>query len=322
METDKIQQWSAAAQSLAVLDAAYERGWIAFLTEPRDVTALADFAGLPVDRVRVVVAVLTEIGVAASTGDEVRLTAAYAAMMAPGAPFSMADRLADARMMRRLAGQAVAGPLPAPDAQDALVVADAFGLRPTPVAAEVFRSLLAALPEFTEVLAGGRYLDVGCGVAGFLLSCASMYPTMHGVGVEVVATVAAEAQRRAEDIGVADRVEIRCMDARAMADTAAFGCAFWAQPFFPEAVRADTLAAIRRALEPGAPLVMQEMERPPDDPDERIAFALRGLVFSGWDVPFARSAEDLAAEAVEVGFRLDRIGESPLGRLVIVRKPA
>jgi hypothetical protein len=66
---------------------------------------------------------------------------------------------------------------------------------------------------------------------------------------------------------------------------------------------------------------MQERERRPDDPAERIAFALRELVFSGWGVPFARSAEALAAEAADAGFVLDRIGETPFGRLVIARKP-
>jgi SAM-dependent methyltransferase len=321
METHRIKEWSAGAQALALLDAAYERGWIGFLAEPRDVAALARFGGLPVERARAVVAALAGIGVVEPVDDEVRLAPAYAATTSPEAPFSMGDLLADARLMRRLAGQAVAGPLPAPDEQDALVVADAYGLRPTPTAVGVFGRLLEALPEFSGLLADGRYLDVGCGVAGFLLTCARTYPTMRGVGVELVASVAAEAERRAKDLGVADRVEVRCMDARELGDENAFDSAFWAQPFFPEAVRAGTLAAIFRALKPGAPLAMQEMERRPDDPAERIAFALRELVFSGWGVPFARSAEALAAEAADAGFVLDRIGETPFGRLVIARKP-
>lgn len=330
METDKIKEWSAAAQALALLDAAYTHGWIAFLAEPRDVAALARFSGLPVERAHAVVEALAAIGVVESLGDsgggawsdEIRLAPAYAATTSPDAPFSMGDLLADARMMRRLVGQAVEAPLPAPDDSDALVVADAYGLRPTSVAVGLFGQLLDALPELIAVLADGRYLDVGCGVAGFLLTCARTFPTMRGVGIELVAPVAAEAERRAKELGVSDRVEIRRMDARELPDENAFDSAFWAQPFFPEAVRAGTLAAIFRALKPGALLAMQEMERRPDDPAERVPFALRQLVFSGWGVPFARSAEELTAEATSVGFELDRVGDTPFGRLVIVRKPS
>jgi SAM-dependent methyltransferase len=322
METDKIKEWSAGAQALALLDTAYAHGWVDFLAEPRDVAALAGLSGLPVERARAVVAALAGIGVVESLGDEVRLAPAYAATTSPDAPFSMGDLLAEARMMPRLVAQAVEAPLPAPGELDALVVADSYGLRPTAVAVGLFGQLLEALPEFAGLLADGCYLDVGCGVAGFLLTCARTYPTMHGVGVELVAPVAAEAERRAKDLGVSDRVEIRCMDAREMPDENAFDSAFWAQPFFPEAVRAGTLAAVFRALKPGAPLAMQEMERRPDDPAERAAFALRQLVFEGWGVPFARSAEALAAEATDAGFVLDRIGDTPFGRLVIARKPS
>jgi SAM-dependent methyltransferase len=322
METDKIKEWSAGAQALALLDAAYEYGWIEFLAEPRDVAALAGFSGLPAERARAVVAALAGIGVVDSLGDEVRLAPAYAATTSPDAPFSMNDLLTEARLLRRLVAQAVEAPLSAPGDHEALVVADAYGLRPTPIAVGLFGRLLEALPEFAGLLPGGRYLDVGCGVAGFLLTCARIYPTMRGVGIELVAPVAAEAERRAKDLGVTDRVEIRRMDARDLPDEDAFDSAFWAQPFFPEAVRAGTLAAIFRALKPGAPVAMQEMERQPEDPAERAAFALRGLVFSGWGVPFARSAEALAAEATAAGFVLDRVGDTPFGRVVIARKPS
>ncbi|MEV6850462.1 class I SAM-dependent methyltransferase [Actinoplanes sp. NPDC051411] len=322
MDTNQIKEWSAGAQAVSLLGAAHEHGWIDFLAESRDVAALAGFSGLPVERTRAVLEALAGIGVVESKDNEFRLAPAYAATMSPDAPFSMGDLLAEARMMRRVVAQAVEGPLPAPDESDALVVADAYGLRPTQTAIGLFGQLLEALPEFAGLLPNGRYIDVGCGVAGFLLTCARTYPTMRGVGVELVAPVAAEAERRAKELGVSDRVEIRCMDARDLPDEDAFDSAFWAQPFFPEPVRADTLAAIFRALKPGAPLAMQEMERQPDDPAERAAFALRELVFTGWGVPFARSAEALTAEATDAGFVLDRMGDTPFGRLVIVRKPS
>jgi hypothetical protein len=88
---------------------------------------------------------------------------------------------------------------------------------------------------------------------GFLLSTAQAFPAIRGVGVEVVPAVAAEAERRARAVGVADRVEVRGIDARKLTDEDAFDAAFWAQPFFPASTRPGVLAAIHRALRPGPP---------------------------------------------------------------------
>jgi SAM-dependent methyltransferase len=321
MEKDMVKSWSAAAQSLALLEAAHEQGWMDLLASGCQVADLAGLAGMRADQTRSVVAAMAAIGVVETAGDEVRLTPAYAGLMSPDAPFSLADRLAEARMMRRLVSESPRHRASTPHDQDALVVADAYGLRPTGVARDLFGQMLASLPELTDAIRAGRYLDVGCGVAGFLLSNAQTFADLRGVGVELVPVVAAEAKRRAQSLGVTDRVEVRCVDARELTDEDEFDAAFWAQPFFAASTRPGTLAAIHRALRPGAALFMQEMERLPQDADEKMAFALRRLVFSGWDVPFAMSAEQLCAESEAAGFVLDRVAETPFGRIVVTRKP-
>jgi ubiquinone/menaquinone biosynthesis C-methylase UbiE len=315
---DEIKAWSADAQALALLTAVHERGWTGYLVEPRGEDELAAFAGLPAGRARDVLAALEANGIVARTEDRVGLAPGYVALLSPEAPFSLDDLLDNARMMNRLVAGLGSSDL---TEADALTVADAYGLRPTAAAQGLFGRLLDALPDFRAALPGGRYLDVGCGVGGFLLSSASVIPGMRAVGVELVPAVAAEAERRAKALGVTDRVEIRCVDARELTDDEGFDTAFWAQPFFPEAVRAGTLAAIRRVLKPGALLAMQEMEKAPDDEPGRRAFALRRLVFAGWGVPFARSAEDLTAEAQAAGLELDRVVGTPFGRIVLVRRP-
>jgi SAM-dependent methyltransferase len=312
--TNMVKAWSAAQQSLALLGAAHEQGWTVFLTEKRRIAELATFAGLPEKRTHEVVEALAAIEVVETDGNDVRLTPDYAAAMSPDAPFSLADLLAEAAMMRRLVAESVSTPSPEPDA---LVIADAYGLRATSTARDLFAGFLDALPELKDAIRQGSYLDVGCGIAGFLLSNTQRFPEMRGVGIELVPEVAAEATRRTEG-----RAEIRCMDARDLTDENEFDAAFWAQPFFPAATRPGTLAAILRALRPGAAAYMQEMERMPDDADAIKAFALRRLVFSGFDVPFARTAEDLAKEAEEAGFMLDRVAQTPFGRIVIARKPS
>lgn len=67
-----------------------------------------------------------------------------------------------------------------------------------------------------ELKAGDRVLDVGCGWGGFPLWAA----TKHGasvVGITLSAPQAERARQRAEEAGVADRVEIRVMDYRDLA---------------------------------------------------------------------------------------------------------
>jgi SAM-dependent methyltransferase len=183
----------------------------------------------------------------------------------------------------------------------------------------LYRGMLDALPEFASAIGSGRLLDVGCGVAGAMLTAASMFPGMTGVGLEVEPFVAAEAQRRAAKFG--DRIRIITTDARDFDEAEGFDVCFWAQPFFPVDTRADTLRMIWRALKPGGVLIEQEMEVDPQDEGARLGFALRRLVFAGWNVPFARTAEVLGTEATAEGFQHVRIATTSLGRVVVSRRP-
>ena len=312
-----MKTWSANAQALALLTAVHQRQWTTYLAEPRNLDELVEFTTLSVERLRDVVEALQAVGVVQLTDLKVVLTPEYAALLSDDSPFSLDGLLGEAQMMSRLVTDAVHGV--SPGSEDALTLANAYGLRPTAASRALFGQLLDALPDFREALNGGRYLDVGCGVGSFVLSTAQSLPGLRAVGVELVPTVAAEAARRADALGVADRVEIRCMDARDLDEEDQFDSAFWAQPFFPTDSRPPTLSAIRRALKPGAKLYMQELERVPDTEAERSAFALRRLVFTGWGVPFARSAEDLTAEAEAAGFVVDRVESTPFGRIVVSR---
>ena len=317
MQLNQVKTWSAGAQALALLSAVHERQWTTYLTQPRSLDELATFTMLPTDRLRDVLDALEAVGVVQLTDLEVALTPEYAALLSDDAPFSLDSLLDEAQMMSRLVADAVHGVSSGPDS--ALTVANAYGLRPSATSRAMFGQLLDALPDFRDALVDGRYLDVGCGVGSFVLSTAEMLPGMRAVGIELVPAVAAEGARRAVALGVADRVDIRCMDARDLDVEDEFDSAFWAQPFFPTVTRPHALAAIRRALKPGAKLYMQELERLPEPGVERDAFALRQLVFTGWGVPFARSAEDLTAEAEAAGFVLDRVASTPFGRIVVAR---
>ncbi|MFI7447311.1 methyltransferase domain-containing protein [Nonomuraea sp. NPDC049714] len=318
----RVEEWAAGAQALALLTLVHEQGWTAFLAEPRDLGQLATFSHLPIDTIANIVAVLEAHGFAERRDGQVRLSPAYAALSADDAMVDLGNLLDRAELMTRLVREAAQGTGDLSlGGDDALVIAKAAGGRTTPVTQAVYGRLLETLPEFAEAIRDGRLLDVGCGVAGFGLTAITMFPNMRSVGIELVPTVAAEAESRAKTLGVADRVDVRCLDAQDFDERDAFDACFWAQPFFPEHSRAGTLRMIRRALKPGALLVMQEMEREPQDEAQRLAFVLRRLVYEGLGVPFAQSAERLIVEGEAAGLAQPRMVATDFGRIVLMRRP-
>jgi SAM-dependent methyltransferase len=318
-----VQNLATGAQVLTLLTTLRDRGWFRFLAEPRDLDMLAEFSGLPPTRLADILAVLREYGVVEQPDGSVRLSPEYAALTGDDALISLDAVLDHHAMLSKLmrTGAEDPGPLPLSE-DDALVIARAVGGRANDGTRAVYGEvLLPQLPELTEVLRNDRWLDVGCGVASATLTMATLYPEMNAVAIELVPTVAAETVRRAKAHGVADRVDVRAMDVRDLDEKDEFGGAFWAQPFFPESTRADTLAVILRALKPGGLLYIQEMEPEPDEA-ERPAYSVRRLVAQGWDVPFGRTAEQLADEVQAAGFELVRLTSTDLGRFVIARRPA
>jgi cyclopropane-fatty-acyl-phospholipid synthase len=64
---------------------------------------------------------------------------------------------------------------------------------------------------------GERLLDIGCGWGSLLIHAAQRYG-VHGVGVTLSAEQAAYARTRVEALGLSDRIEIRVLDYRELAD--------------------------------------------------------------------------------------------------------
>ncbi|MDX3656293.1 class I SAM-dependent methyltransferase [Streptomyces sp. ID05-26A] len=312
-----LSSWSAGAQVLALVTRLREQGWFRFLREPRSFEALAEFSGLPVERVRDVVDVLVAHGVTELRDETSRLAPAFLEFTADDAFIGFDDSLDNALVLLRAVPE-LGGP--SLSEEDALAIARAAGGRAGEVGAAVMGLLLTQLEEIPAALGRGRWLDVGCGVAGSTLSLASSHPDLRATAVELLPVVAEEARRTAERLGVADRVDIRCQDARDFTERDAFSAAFWAQPFFPRDSRPGTLAMVLAALEPGGYLFMQEMESEPEG-EGLGAYRLRGLVYRGWGVPFGRPAEDLVAEAEAAGFELVRIAVTGFGRCAVMRKP-
>ncbi|MFI6066647.1 SAM-dependent methyltransferase [Micromonospora sp. NPDC051227] len=317
---NRLAAWSEGAQALSLLSSVHRLGWTQFLREPRSFAELLRHSAIPPQRLRDGLDALVSLKVVAQTGDEFRLTAPFAEMLTPDGLLYLGDKLDEARLMARLVGEAAeADGLPTLSSDDAVTVARGATFQATEVGRAVFRETLNDVPEYADAVGRGRVLDVGCGVASGLLTTAALFPTIYGLGLELVPAVAAEAARRAAAQGVADRIEIRAADARHFDETGAYNACFWAQPFFSADARLPTLRAIHRALAPGGILLEQELDKP-TDAAHPPAFALRRMVFQGWDAPFASTAEHLAVEAQAAGFTLVRIATTNLGRMVVLRR--
>jgi ubiquinone/menaquinone biosynthesis C-methylase UbiE len=165
-------------------------------------------------------------------------------------------------------------------------------------------SLVRALPEWRRrASAGARYLELGCGLAGGMLTELQMFPAMTATGVELAADLVAEAQARAEQLGVADRVEWVVGDAAQFDRPDSYDLCFWSQFFFPSPTRAAALATAARCLRPGGMLGAPVRARPDAEPtsDEVLDYLLDDVLFAGWGIP-ERSDQELIEEVAEAGF--------------------
>jgi cyclopropane fatty-acyl-phospholipid synthase-like methyltransferase len=137
-------------------------------------------------------------------------------------------------------------------------------------------------------------LELGCGVAGRILTIMQAAPGLTAVGVELSPDLAAEAERRAAELGLRDRFTVVCADAADFTSDERFDRVFWSQFFFPSGSRAAALATAHRCLRRGGILSLPVAD---DDPAERLF----RLLLASWGVPL-RTPDELAAEIEEAGF--------------------
>ncbi|WP_250009655.1 methyltransferase domain-containing protein [Actinoplanes sp. M2I2] len=318
MVTDSLATWAHGAQALALLSAAQERGYLTYLARPRTVPEFAAFSGLPGGTAEDVLAALVAHGVAAESDGRFSLTDDLAAALS--GPSDLVAKIEEAELAaRQVAAVIRTGKAPL-TAAEAVIVGHANALRPTAAgAAALVEKLFESVPEMWQAMDGGRLLDVGSGVSGFVLSAATALPGLRATTIELVPEVAAVAVARARELGVADRIDARVTDARDFDEPAAYEAAFWAQPFFPEPTRAGTLAMILRSLRPGGLLLVQQLDAAPAG--DQSAFTLRRLVAHAQGLAFARPIADVVAEAVTAGFEQIRTVVTDFGPIALLRRP-
>lgn len=320
-----VKSWAEGLELIELVQAAHRAGWLGQLRGETATAELAATTDVPVEQVSDVLAVLASAGVVQGRGSSFRLSPAFDALVAGATGVDVPTVFGAVELARGQVAQAVqpVGQQRGWDGEQALALARDWGVRATSGARQLYGMLYQALPEYRDRLErGGPLLDVGSGVGGALLTTLTLFDKLRAVGVEIVPEVADELGRRAQEAGVVDRADIRNVDARDLRDESVFTVSYWAQAFFPEETRADTLAAVVRALRPDGLLLMQELFPPQTEQDEPTPrAALDRLSYRQQHVAFGLSAEDLADEGRAAGFQDAQIIDSPVGRLVILRKP-
>ncbi|MEU9407492.1 class I SAM-dependent methyltransferase [Streptomyces sp. NPDC048281] len=304
----------------AVIRGALASGFLAQCREEVSEESLSAATGLGVGRVRGLCAVLCEFGVLdRGEGGDYVLSPLYALLFDADA-----DRLATGV----LEGAAVRGRLleglftssqavdyqDLPDAERAAVAAgvtvDPFSL----LAHMAMGALVDAVPGWRDRFEadGTRLLELGCGVAGGLLTWLQMYPGLTAVGIDLADDLIDIAQARAKLLGVAERVTFVTGDATAYADASPFDCAHWSQFFFPQETRKAALANAFARLRPQGLLIAPVL---PSD-----QFALNSVLLEAWDVP-ALTAEELVAEFEAAGFGDAEVVPTLAATVVAARRP-
>lgn len=239
--------------------------------------------------------------------DRFRLTPQWRALLSPNAftPFGtlVSGARIDADALRRITSGDSYWEMSSSDR-----LALAAGVSPDPMAGGFTRmvQMMAAQghPFASSVASARRYLELGCGLAGALLSGAVAFPNLQSVGVELSDDLADEAERRAELLGVTDRVRIVRENAADFQDPEPFDVGFWSQFFFPEPAREPALHTLFTHVRSGG--IVAAPGRYCGAGDEVSAavaqdYALFRVNAQSWGIP-ERSAEQVAAEFESVGF--------------------
>ncbi|MGO4256019.1 SAM-dependent methyltransferase [Marmoricola sp. RAF53] len=295
-----------AGNLLGLVAGAEEAGLVSGLRGPRTAADLATATGQAPEVVQAVCDALTATGVAVRHGDTYVLTEAWQVLTDPAAFVPLATALdgnaVEGRLLRGLSQTYWTMPR-----EDRLVYARSVS--PDPFSdglVAAFAAQIAADADRAPMLRGGRLLELGCGVAGRVLTTLRAAPALTAVGVELSEDLADEARRRAAELGVADRFTVVCADAADFRDEEPFDHGFWSQFFFPASARAGALAALHAVLRPGASFdapLGADHDAVAADPTGPAAqeYRIGRVVLGAWGVP-DRTPETLVAEIEAAGF--------------------
>ena len=315
---------TTASSLLRVVDRADREGVLRQLRDGADVADLANVTGRSNESARALCAALVANGIAEAYASGFRLTPPWRAVTAEGTFIRLRDVLAQSRVIDALmsGGQTTYSTLSPADRS-----AFAHAVSPNPYAPELvdrIRKEIAEDPWWAPMATGGRYLELGCGIAGRMLTMLQAMPLLRAVGVELDPDLAEEARQRAADLNLQDRVEIIAADATTYRSEDAFDFGWWSQWFFPSSTREAALASMLANLRAGGVVRAPSSATTTASPRSRSA---RRLVSTRWTASCSilggagAHSRSVAAEFEEAGFTDVTIAPGDIATAVYARAP-
>ena len=356
----ELTSWITGAKVLALLSGAADSGVLDALRTKSTAQQIADVTSIDKESIAALCLALEVHGVVQRDGESYALTPDFALLSSLTAAIPLSNVIRYAMVMIRSLQTFTSSDVThtTTPAEDVLAMAEGSGISALSSSPHVSLETMAqAMPEVDALWrAGARHLEVGCGVGNSLFGTVTTYPNVTAVGIEIDELTAVETERRAHVLGVADRVELRRMDACELQDEDAFDTIQWSQFFFPTAIRPVALRAMHRALKPGGYLFMPWLgsvsnDMPPsrwamlrtglralrsggvsflaylndiigDTPrrrkKERRSAALNRLLFARWGVPVGTVGE-LESEVKSSGFTVIRAVHMPASQFALTR---
>ena len=317
---------ATASNVMQLVGRAEDAGLMAAMRTPVTTRDAVAQTGLSEETVSTLCRALVALGVVQHDVAGFSLTEPWLALTDPGAFVPLGVALSGAEIDGRLLRAKVADTFWSMPAEDRITYARSISPDPySDQLVERFRTELENDPDRAAMTHGGRLLELGCGVAGRVLTTLRAMPQLRAVGVELSPDLAGEARRRASELGLDDRFEVVCMDAADFTTTEPFDYGFWSQFFFPSSSREGALRTLRSALRTGgvvhAPLGANfaAMDADPDGSEARD-FAVWRVVLDSWGVP-ERRPEQLVTEFEAAGFTDVEAVARDAGAVVRARQP-
>ena len=288
------------AWSLAAIALAAERGALsAIAAGPCTVDDVAKVASIALPTARALVDTLAALGLVALDGEQVRDAGPLVAFRDRNAAHVLAADLRSTLGTTRDAAYAAesTGPVEGWRAIDPVAVR-AQGIVSHAVTLSL-APLLKAMPDMHDRLSapGARFLDVGAGAAGLGIAYATLYPTLHVVGLEPSEVACAEARRAIDAAGLAERIEVRRAFGQDLQEAGAFTAAYVAQMFIPDDAIDAVWRATAAALAPGAWLTTGTIAVDGSDAGAAVA-RFRSAIWGGG----VRRAPEVIAALERAGF--------------------
>jgi precorrin-6B methylase 2 len=279
-----VQDLGVSTWTLAAITAAFASGLVESLGQPRSAAEIAAACpGLPPERVARFLEVLAASGLVLERGLRFRL--------ADGAlPF------VDEQQRRALVGGMRSTLAQAAAMVDAAARGDTErGWRHfDPVVLEAQGAMSAGFPAIFKAdlvpsmadlglrleRPGGRFLDVGVGVAALAIAMCRTWPTLAVVGIDSYEVVLELARQNIERAGLSERIELRWRGVEQLTDDSSFDVAWLPIVFIPAGIVGMAIERVRAALKPGGWIILPAT-RETGDRRQRAVAALQNELRGG-----------------------------------------